>query len=259
MTESAYKPSLLQPLLLLLPSAASSKYIIKVIEPLSDVLVVSTNRFAIYHPHYKDKFVDNPTRALCAVDNFYFLSNFDNFSAASPLFASNHRACAIWLGLVVKKKESLKTSSIYTTDTWIERAGKTKTPSLLLNLTLFKICPVISKWAAIFEWQFVWNGGAYATEPGLVTKKGEPLRTFIYLSYRFQPPALFFSLNFASFPLLAEYSSVKLNNEKAIKVIEDCKYLISIQNLPDAPFDLFRTAPIVEYWPDDSALLIMQL
>ncbi len=103
----------------------------------------------------------------------------------------------------------------------------------------------------MFEWQFVRDNGAYATESGLVTKKGELPRTFIYHSYHFQPPAPFFSSNFASFPLLADYSSFKLTSEKAIKAVEDCKYLTSTQNLPDASFDLSHTAQTVEFSPDD--------
>ena len=98
----------------------------------------------------------------------------------------------------------------------------------------------------MFKWQFVYDGGAYAIEPSLVTKKGELPRTFIYLFHHFQTSTPFFSLNFASFLLLADYSSIKLTNVKAIKVIEDCKYLTFTQSLPDASFDLFCTTQTVE-------------
>ena len=72
------------------------------------------------------------------------------------------------------------------------------------------------------------NGGACVVEPGLVTKKGEPPRTSLYLIFcPFQPPSLLSStlskctaiskwqhnLALASFPLLADNSSVKLTNE----------------------------------------------
>lgn len=56
-----------------------------------------------------------------------------------------------------------------------------------------------------------------------------------------------FSSTLASFLLLADCSSIKLTNEKAIKVIEDCKYLIYLQNLPDASFNLSRAIQIVKF------------
>ena len=127
MTESAYHPFLLRPppnltdsahdtsllrspqKLLSLPGV-SSDCIVEVMKPLHDVPEASTNRFAIYHPHYKDKFSNQTRSFVFAADNFYFLSNFDNLSAASPLFVSDRRACAVRLGLVVKKGEPLKNS-----------------------------------------------------------------------------------------------------------------------------------------------------
>lgn len=67
-------------------------------------------RLAIYHSHYKDKFVDNPTQALvCAANYLCFLSKFNNVSAAL-LFACNGRAAQP--ALVVKKKK-LPKSFIY--------------------------------------------------------------------------------------------------------------------------------------------------
>lgn len=82
------------------------------------ILKTSNYYFAIYHLHYKDKFVNNLTRVLVyTIDNFYFWSNFDNFLVAFPLFTSNYKACAVEQNLVIKKRELLKTSSIYTTDT----------------------------------------------------------------------------------------------------------------------------------------------
>lgn len=145
----------------------------------------------------------------------------------------------------------LKTSLIYITDIGIKRAREAEALSLLLSLTLSKIYLTISKYATIFKSQFVWDDGVYATELGLVTKKKEPSRTFIYHSRHFQPPTPFFNSNFASFLLLADYSSFKLTNEKTIKVVKDRKYFIFIQNLPDISFDLSHTAQIVEFLPND--------
>ncbi len=109
MTKSAYKPSLLRPPLQLLSlPAVSSNYIVKVMKPLYNVQEASITRFAIYHPHYKDK-LSNQTRSfVCTVDNFYFLSNFDNLSMASSLFVSDCRACAVRLSLVIKKGGTAK-------------------------------------------------------------------------------------------------------------------------------------------------------
>ena len=47
------------------------------------------------------------------------------------------------------------------------------------------------------------------------------------------------NLTLASFPLLADYSSVKLTSENIIKAIANCKYLNSIQNLPEDFLNLF--------------------
>ena len=104
MKKFAYNPSLLQPTrkqISLL--GASSHCIVKVITALHDVPEARKTRFAIYHLHYKDKFVDNPTRALvCATGYFYFLSKFENLSAASFLICNGRAAQP---ALVVKKGE----------------------------------------------------------------------------------------------------------------------------------------------------------
>ena len=100
----------------------------------------------------------------------------------------------------------------------------------------------------MFKWQFVQDSRVYITESVLVTKKEELPRTFIYHSHHFQPLAPFSSSNFASFSLLANYSSFKLTSKKAIKA---CKYLTSIQNLLDASFDLSHIAQTVEFLLDD--------
>lgn len=152
--------------------------------------------------------------------------NFYNFSTTFFFFVSNCRACATQLGLIIKKGELLKSSSIYTTDTRIERVRETETLSILLSSTLSKIRLAISKYAIIFELQFVWNSEAYITESGLITKKGKPLRTFIYYFHYLQTLILFYNSNFASFFLLADYSLFKLTSEKTMKEIKDCNLLL---------------------------------
>lgn len=107
----------------------------------------------------------------------------------------------------------------------------------------------------MFEWQFVWDGGPYTTKPSLDIKKWESPRTLNYLSYHFQPLAPFFSLNFVSFPLLADYSSIKFTSEKTIKAAKDCKYLTFTQYMPEASFDLSYAAQTVKFSLDNNALL----
>ena len=103
MTESAYHPFLLRPppnltdsahdssllrspqKLLSLPGV-SSDCIVEVMKPLHDVPKASTNQFATYNPHYKDKLVSNPTRTfICAANSLRFLCNWGNLSVASLL------------------------------------------------------------------------------------------------------------------------------------------------------------------------------
>lgn len=140
--------SLRKPISLL---GGSSDSIVKVIKLLHNVPKANTNRFAIYHLHYKDKLSNLTWSLVCTTNNFYFLSNFNNLSVASPLFISNCKACATQLGLVIKKGELLEISSIYIPDTWIERVRKAKTLFLLLSSTLSKIHPAISKYMTIFK------------------------------------------------------------------------------------------------------------
>ena len=140
----------------------------------------------------------------------------------------------------------------------------------------------------------VYNGGTYTAEPGLVTKKGEPPRTFLHLFFHpLKPPTLFFSSmpsemrsaifeclampqcapiskcapmsewqfnsTLAIFLLLANYQSVKLTSEKAIKSAKTMtkyrEYLTLTQNLPQAFFNLSRAVQTVEILLDDIALL----
>lgn len=72
----------------------SSHYIIKVINPLYNMPDINKYWFAIYHLYYKKKQVNNPNWTLIyAANNFYFLFNFNNLSAAFFFFASNCRIC----------------------------------------------------------------------------------------------------------------------------------------------------------------------
>lgn len=53
---------------------ALSDFVVKVIKSLHDVPRASINYFAIYHSHYKDKLVCNPTQTFfCATNCLYFL------------------------------------------------------------------------------------------------------------------------------------------------------------------------------------------
>lgn len=68
-----------------------------------------------------------------------------------------------------------------------------------------------------------------------------------------------FSLTLASLFFLIDYQSVKLISENVIKVEEDHKYLIFIQNLPKAFFDLFQATQKVKFLPNNNALLKKKL
>lgn len=114
------------------------------------VLEVS-NHWATYHSHYKDKL---------EIKEFRYNSNFFHKSdyLVASFFTCNGSTCIAKSDLVTKKAKSLKTSSVYTTDTWVEKVREAKTSSLIYNLMLSKICPAmfeyltIFKYAAIFEY-----------------------------------------------------------------------------------------------------------
>lgn len=126
---------LLLPDLILLPDTLY-ECIVGIMKLLYDIQEGGNYYFGTYHPHYKEKLVSNPTRTFGRATNcFYFLCNFDNLSAAS-LLSGNDGAYAALLGLVTKKEEPSRTSSIYKNDTWKERARKAKTPSAFLGSTL---------------------------------------------------------------------------------------------------------------------------
>ena len=61
-------------------------------------------------------------------------------------------------------------------------------------------------------------------------------------------------LTLASFPLLADYPSVKMTSENIIKKTKDCKYFTFTQNLPDISFDLSCFIQIVQFLPDNNTI-----
>lgn len=86
---------------------------------------------------------------------------------------------------------------------------------------------------------FTHNNSVCISKPGQVTKKRELLRIIIYHSHFFQTLSLFFSLILASLPLLANYSSIKLD----IKV----------------SFSLFYTTLTIKFLSDNIVFLKKQL
>lgn len=88
----------------------SYESIVKIKKLLYNILKTGNHSFGIYHPHYKEKLVSNPTQTFSYIINcFYFLCNFDNLFATFLILASNNRACIALLGLVTKKAELPRT------------------------------------------------------------------------------------------------------------------------------------------------------
>ena len=135
-TEFTYKTSLLwPPSELISPPAVSSNYIVKVIKLLYDILEASITRFAIYHPHYKDK-LSNPTRTfVCTANYLYFICNLDNILTPP--------ACTTKPGLVMKKRKPPRTSLHLLSH---------QPPSLPLSLTFLEIRSVIFKYLAMLQY-----------------------------------------------------------------------------------------------------------
>ena len=121
-------------------------------KPLHDVPEAGITRFAIYHPHYKDKLVGNPTRKfVSAANRLYFLCGWSNLPAA-VFFAHDSGTCAAELDIVTKKGEPPRTS--------LRRSQLPSLPSLpLLDSTFSKMRLAMFKYLAIFkcapvsEWQ----------------------------------------------------------------------------------------------------------
>ena len=130
MTESTYKTSVFRPLpQLISPPVTSSNYIVKIMKLLYNMPEISITRFVIYHPYYKDK-LRNPTRTLVCIANYlYFICSLDNILTPP--------ACTTKPGLVIKKREPLRTSLYLLSH---------QPPSLLLSLTLLEIRLVIFKY-----------------------------------------------------------------------------------------------------------------
>ena len=225
----------------------SSDCMIKVIKLLHDVPELNINRFAAYHPHYKEKskiteFTYNP-----------FLLQPPPKLVSLPGVSSD---CIVKVIAIYHPhyKEKLEITD--------------STKELVTNSVNFA---------------FACDGSGCADRPDLVPKKGEPLRTFIYLlSHRLQSLSLLFNLTLsemrpviseytamskyaamskwqfsstlASFPLLADYSSIKLTSEEAIKetkiMTKDCGNLTPTQHLPETSFDLTRSAQKVKFTAD---------
>lgn len=154
----------------------------------------STTLFAIYHLHYKNKFVGNWTWIfVCAINCFYFLRSWSNFSVVFFL-TYNSGIYTAESSLVSKKRELLRIF-LYFLSYFLSLL------SLFFNLTLAKMrliifkCLSISKCITISKWQL----------------------NFLAL---------------ANFPLLANCLLVKLTSQKVIQKIKiitkDCKNLISI-------------------------------
>ena len=152
--------------------------------------------------------------------------------------------CTTELGLVMKKREPLRTSL---------HLFSHQSQSFLLNLTLLEIRLVIFEYLAILQyapvmskWQFVCDGGACVAQRGLIAKRGELSRFVLYL--------LFQHSSLPPFPLL---SSTFLKMRPAI-----FEYLAIFKYAPMSKWqfiDFSYTALIVEFSPDDIALLNKRL
>ena len=122
MTESAYKTFFFWP-----PPKLLS---------LSNVLFDCIDKFAITHPNYKDKLVDNLTQTfMCAANCLCFLSGWNNFSTVS-FFAYDSGACNTELGLVTKKGKSPRTFLHLFSDAF-------QPPSLIFSSTILEMRPAM--------------------------------------------------------------------------------------------------------------------
>lgn len=187
-----------------------SHYIIKIMNLLYNILDAGKYWFAIYHLHYKDKFVDNLTWAfICATNCLYFLRNQSNFSATF-FFAYDSSTYTAKLSLVTRKRELQKISLHFFSCLPLLL-------SLFFSLTLFKICLAIFKCLAISKCIIIFE------------------QQFSFLAL-------------ANCLLLVDSLLVKLTSEKAIKKIKimtkDCKNFKTIQHLPKTAFNSSLAAQI---------------
>lgn len=165
---------------------------------------MSKTWFATYYSHYKDILGNLNWSFACITDYISLLYGWSNLLASN--LTHNSIAYTDKPGKFTKKRELLRTSLYLFSHHPL---------SIFLNSTFLKICSmmfkysmmseylVISKCAGMFKWQL--------------------------------------SLILASFFLLINYPLVKLISKNIIKATEDCKYLISTQNLPVVSFDISFT------------------
>ena len=223
MTESTHKPFLLRP-----PSeqislpGASSDAIVKVIKPLHDVSEASTNHFAAYHPHYKEKLGITSTES------------------AKPFLV---RPPPKLLSLPGASSDCIVKFATYHPHYKDKLVGN---PSRIFvcaaNCLYF-----LYSWKNLSTAFFLGHdGGAWIAKPGMVTKKVEPPRTFLnLLSYLFQPPSSFFS----SMPSEMRPAIFECLTMPRCTPMSECKVSLNLSH----------TAPTVEFLPDNVFLLDKQL
>lgn len=193
--------------------------------------------FTIYHPHYKDKIVINPTRIfICTTSYLYFrysLASLGNLLAAF-FFTYNNNTYTTKLGRVTNKKESPRIS-LYLPSHLFQplplffRFTISDIHMAIFKYTLISVYLAMSKYTIMTKWQF--------------------------------------TLILASFLFLADYLSMVLTDEEKIKVEnimrKNCGYLIFTQNLLEVSSDCSYMAQIatqiVEFLLDDNILLNKQL
>ncbi len=218
-------------------------------KPLHDMPEASTTWFATYHPHYKEKLgTTKSTYNPSLLQSLLMLISLLNalFDCVVKVIASHYP----------HYKDKL-----FGNPTW-SFVCTANSLHFLYNLGNLSAASLLA------------CNGAYVAESGLVTKKEKPPRTSLHLISRpLQASSLLsltlseyttmskwqYSSALASFPLLADYSSIKLTSDKAIKtaktITKYCKYLTSTQNLSKVSLDLSRIAQTVNFLPDNIVLL----
>ena len=223
MTESTHKPFLFQP-----PSeqislsGASSDAIIKVIKPLHDVSEASTNHFAAYHPHYKEKLGITSTES------------------AKPFLV---RPPPKLLSLPGASSDCIVKFATYHPHYKDKLVGNPSRIFVCAANCLYFLYDWKNLSAAFFLGH---DSGAWIAKPGIITKKVEPPRTSLnLLSHLFQSPSLFFSLTPSEMrPAMFECLTMPR-----------CTPMSECEVFPN----LSHTAPTVEFLPDDISLLDKRL
>ena len=176
-----------------------SNGIVKVIKPLHDVPEASTTSYAIYHPHYKEKsgmtksaykpsLFRPPPRLTESAHNHSLLRSSQKL--LSLLGASSHCIIEVMNPLHDMPDTGKHWFAIYHLHYKDEQVNNPIRNSVCTANCLHFGYNLGNLSTAS---PFARDGGAYATEPGLVTKKGEPPRITLDLS-NLQSPSLFFSL-----------------------------------------------------------------